>query len=82
MNSSTIYIAFAIVVLAVIAIITFFLNKNKKEKRLSELAGFSFAFVIAGIIFGDNRLIGHSLIGIGVIIAVVDIIEKSKQTEK
>jgi hypothetical protein len=29
-------------------------------------------FVIAGIVFSDNRLIGHSLIGVGVALAIVD----------
>jgi len=80
MNSSITYIAFAVVVLAVIAILTFFLNK--KEKRLSKLAGFSFVFVIAEIIFRDNRFIGYSLIGIGVIIAVIDMIKKIKTNSK
>ena len=78
MNSSQIYIAISIVVLAAIAILVFFVNKNKKDKRLTPLAGLAFGFVLAGIIFGDDRLIGYSLIGVGVIIAVVDIIKKLK----
>ena len=78
MSPSQIYIAMSIAVLAIIAMLVFFVNKNKKEKKLSRLAGLSFAFIIAGIIFGDDRLIGYSLIGIGVILAIIDIIEKSK----
>jgi len=57
----------------------FYVNKNKKEKKLSKLAGLSFAFIIAGIIFGDDRLVGYGLIGVGVILAIIDIIEKSKR---
>ena len=78
MSPSQIYIAISIVVLAIIALLVFFVNKNKKEKKLSKLAGLSFGFIIAGIIFSDNRLIGYSLIGVGVILAILDIIEKSK----
>jgi hypothetical protein len=78
MSPSQIYIAISIAVLAIIALLVFFVNKNKKEKKLSKLAGLSFAFIIAGIIFGDDRLIGYSLIGVGVILAIIDIIEKSK----
>jgi hypothetical protein len=78
MNPSQIYIAMSIAVLAIIALLVFFVNKNKKEKKLSKLAGLSFAFIIAGIIFGDDRLIGYSLIGIGVILAIIDMIKKSK----
>jgi hypothetical protein len=78
MNSSQIYITISIVVLAAIATLIFFVNKNKKGKKLTPLAGLAFAFVLAGIVFGDDRLIGYSLIGVGVIIAVVDIIKKLK----
>jgi len=78
MITSQIYIAMSIIVLAIIALLVFFVNRNRKEKRLSKLAGLSFGFIIAGIIFGDDRLIGYSLIGIGVILAIIDMINKSK----
>jgi asparagine N-glycosylation enzyme membrane subunit Stt3 len=78
MNTTQIYIVISIVVLAIIAVLVFFVNKNKKEKKLSKLASLSFAFIISGIVFGDNRLIGYSLIGFGVILAIIDIIKKIK----
>jgi hypothetical protein len=53
-------------------------NKNKKEKRLTPLAGLAFGFILAGIFFGDNRLIGYGLMGVGVLLAIVDIFNKSK----
>ena len=74
MNPSQIYIAISILVLAIIAVLVFF--KSKKEKKLTPLAGLAFGFIMAGIIFGDDRLIGYSLIGIGVILAIIDIIKK------
>ncbi len=76
MNASQIYIAISIVVLALIAILVFFVGKNKKIKKLSKLAGLSFAFIIAGIVFGEDRLLGYSLMGFGVILAIIDIIKK------
>ncbi len=76
MNASQIYIAISIVVLALIVILVFIVNRKRKEKRLSKLAGLSFAFIIAGIVFGDDRLVGYSLMGFGVILAIIDIIEK------
>ncbi len=76
MNASQIYIATSVVVLALIAILVFFAGKNKKEKKLSKLAGLSFAFIIAGIVFGEDRLLGYSLMGFGVILAIIDIIKK------
>ena len=79
MNPSQIYIAISIVVLAIIAVLVFFVNKNKKYKKLTPLAGLAFGFILAGIIFGDDRLIGYSLIGIGVVFAVIDIIKKIRK---
>ncbi|HKZ45457.1 MAG TPA: hypothetical protein VJ343_02015 [archaeon] len=73
------YIAISIIALLIITALVFFVKKNKKQKRLSTLAGLSFVFVIAGIVFGGDRLIGYSLIGVGIILAVVDIIMKSKK---
>jgi len=77
MEISQIYILILIVVLLIIAILVFFIKKNKKQKPLTPLAGLAFGFVIAGIIFGESRLVGYSLIGIGVLFAIIDIIKKS-----
>jgi hypothetical protein len=78
MNTSQIYIAISIAVLAVIALFVVFKGKSRKENRLTPLAGLAFGFVLAGIIFGRDRLIGYSLLGIGVILAVIDIFKKLK----
>jgi len=78
MNISQIYIAVSIVVLTVIAILVFVAGKNKKEKRLTPLASLAFGFVLAGILFGENRLIGYGLMGVGVLLAVLDIFNKAK----
>ena len=78
MNPPQIYIAISILVLAIIVFLVFFVKKNKKDKKLTPLAGLAFGFVLAGIIFGDDRLIGYSLIGVGVILAIIDIIKKKR----
>jgi len=51
---------------------------NKKQKGLSRLAGLAFAFVIAGIFLGGQHVIGYSLLAIGVILSIIDIIHKTK----
>jgi hypothetical protein len=38
----------------------------------------SFAFVLAGLIFGESRLLGYSLLGVGVLLAIVDMIVKKR----
>jgi len=82
MNTSQIYIGISIIVLAVIALLVFFVSKNRKEKKLTPLAGLAFGFVLAGIfsvsIFEGSRLISYSLFGIGVILSIIDIFKKLK----
>lgn len=77
MNALSIYLAIAVIAgLAIVMNLVF--DYNKKEKGLSRLAGVAFAFVIAGIFLGGQKLIGYSLFGVGVIMAIIDIIQKSK----
>ena len=78
MQASQIYILISIVVLLIISFIIFFIRKNRKQKPRTPLTGLAFGFIIAGIIFGDNRLRGYSLIGIGILLTVIDIIIKLK----
>jgi len=78
MNTSQIYIAVSIAVLALIALFVLFRGKSRKQNRLTPLAGLALGFILAGSIFGDDRVIGYSLLGIGVILAVADIFRKSK----
>jgi lipopolysaccharide export LptBFGC system permease protein LptF len=78
MQPSQFFIAVSIVVLAIVALLAFFLGKRRKEKRLTPLAGLAFGFIMAGIFFGGDRLISYGLLGVGVNLAVIDIIYKSK----
>lgn len=82
METSQIYILISIVVLLIITIVVFFVRKDKKGKRLTTLASLSFVFVLAGIIFADSRLMGYSLIGAGILLAVIDIFLKSKNNRR
>lgn len=75
MNSSA-YIIISIVALAMIAVVLFVLRARKPERKISKLGALSLFLVLAGIIFGESQLTGYSLIGAGVILAVVDIIKR------
>jgi len=74
MTMSIAYIGVSIVVLAVVAILVFFVSKGTRENRLTPLAGLAFGFVLAGILFGDDRVVGYGLMGVGVVLAIVDIV--------
>ena len=79
MDTSTAYIATAIVALAIVAVLVFMVRGSKRENRLTPLAGLAFALVAAGIVFGDDRLIGYGLMGGGVVLAIVDIVTRSRK---
>jgi hypothetical protein len=80
MNTSIPYIVITIGVLAliVVALFIFWINKKRPVKRLSVLAGLAFACIVAGVVFSENRIVGYGLMGLGVILAVVDALMKSR----
>jgi hypothetical protein len=82
MEVSQIYILGSIIVLIIIAILMIFLKKKDKKRQLTPLSGLAFAFVISGIAFGSNRWVGYGLIGIGVVLAMIDILIKMKAQNK
>ncbi len=73
MSQSDIYRLIAIGVLVVVVVAALILGRRAPQQRLSPLTGFAFGFIIAGILFGDNPLIGFTMIGIGLVLAIVDI---------
>ena len=80
MDAPQTYIIIAIILLAIIVALVFLVKKNKRVPKLTPLAGLAFAFILAGILFIEQgRLVTYSLMGIGVAIAVIDIIIKLKK---
>jgi len=82
MDALQIYVAIAIIILAIMAFFIIFRARKKKKEKLTPLAALAFVFVFAGIVFGETRAVGYSLMGIGVVLAVIDIIIKSKKNKK
>ncbi len=62
----------SVIVFLLVVALVFWVRTTGRQNRITPLAGLAFAFVVAGIIFGDNRLIGYGLMGVGVVLAVVD----------
>jgi len=75
MDISGLYIVLSVFVLLVIVLLVFFTGNEKN--RLTTLASLAFVFVLAGIFFGENRAIGYSLMGIGMVFALIDIFRRS-----
>lgn len=72
------YLAIGIAVLVALLAMVFLLRRNEGGRKLTPMAGLAFAFVIAGIAFGEARLLGYMLLTIGVILAMADIAQKSR----
>lgn len=78
MNASQIYIAISIATLIIVALLVYVVSKRKKEKGLSPLAGLAFGFILAGILFGDERFAAYGLMGVGMVLAVIDMIQQKR----
>jgi len=72
---SVLFMVLSVIILIIIGILLIVAWKQKKEHRISPLAMLGMVFVILGIVFGSDRLIGYSFLGIGVILSVFDIVK-------
>ena len=78
MNTGVAYILISIGALLVLAMLAYATGRSGRPERVTPLTALAFAFVLAGILFGDDRLIGYGLMGVGVVLALIDIVKKSK----
>ena len=78
MDTSKGYIIISMAALVLIGLFLFIKQKRKNEKVITSLTGLAYSFVLAGIIFGDERFIGYSLLGIGVVLSITDMIRNRK----
>ncbi len=72
----------AISISAMIVIVLLMLvARGKQYSKPSNLAILGMALVVLGIIFGDNRVVGYSFMGVGVFLSIVDAFRhRKKQT--
>jgi hypothetical protein len=50
-----------------------------KRKDLKTLAN---TLVVLGIVFGSDRLIGYSFIGVGMLLAIIGMVKSKKKSRK
>lgn len=79
MNTSQVYIIISIAALGWVVIL--FLAARKKGKKLTPPVGLAWALVVAGIVFSEDRLIGYSLMGVGVALAVIELYITPKRNQ-
>jgi membrane-bound ClpP family serine protease len=82
--NSTPYILMALVAGAIVVLLALAMMFRMKRERkpMSKLGAISLVFVIAGILFNENRLVGYGLIGVGLLLAVIDIFIKIKRRKE
>lgn len=78
MSASQLFSAVSIAVLVLIVVLRFIVNKGRREK-LTPLSGLSYGCILAGILFGQEGILGYALLGAGLVITVVDIVIRSKK---
>jgi hypothetical protein len=61
-----------ILIAAFITILVLLVLNRQKIHRISTLTMLGMTMIVLGIIFGDNRWISYSLIGVGVLLAIID----------
>lgn len=70
------YLLIAVIVLVLIAIPIIVLGRGRRRGGLSPLAGLAFGCILTGILFGEDRVIGYGFLGLGLVLAIADIILK------
>jgi membrane-bound ClpP family serine protease len=80
MDSSWTWIVASLVVLAAVGLLVFRVGGASGRNRLTPLAGLALGLVIAGLVFGEERWLGYGLFAVGVILAVVDMVQRSRGT--
>jgi len=78
MNMTLPYIVISVGSLLILGMLAYATLKSGRPTRLTPLAGLAFVCVLAGIVLGEQRLIGYGLIAAGVVLALVDIWRKSR----
>ncbi len=78
MSASDPFILVTVLVLLALMAVIFLLRRGQVHSRLTPLAGLAFACILAALVFSDDRWLGYGLIGLGVILAIVDMIQRRK----
>ncbi len=82
MDLLQVFIAISVLFVLVIVLLLIFADKNKRGRNLTFWTALAFGFILAGIVFGGNRLSGYCLTGIGIILALISYIVKTKNRKK
>jgi hypothetical protein len=72
-----VWIAISIIALVVIVVVLL-IARGRQYQQPSNLAIVGMSLVVLGIIFGDSRLIGYSLIGVGILLSIIEAVRNRR----
>jgi hypothetical protein len=78
MSAEAAYVAIAVGVLAILAVLLLVVGRGGGTRRLTPLAGLSLACVVCGIVFGEERVVGYAFFAVGILLAVVDALRRTR----
>ena len=58
------------------------INNEDKKMKSQELITLGGTLVVLGIIFGEDRLIGYSFFGVGILLSVISVIKSRRKEER
>ena len=78
--SQLVFLGVALLVILAIVGLIFYAGKGTRGERMTPVAGLSFGLVLAGIVFSADLVVGYSLLGAGLAVALYDIYRRSRIT--
>ena len=79
MNASKIYIIMSVSILVIVALLVFFISRRKRDVALTPMTVLSFGFILTGILYSSDRSLNYILMGIGVTLAILDMLRKIRE---
>jgi len=64
---------------AALAVLFVAVGRGGGTRRLTPLAGLALACVVCGIVFGQERVAGYALFVVGIVLAMVDAVRRTRQ---
>jgi hypothetical protein len=71
-------VGLVVVLVALLAVV--FLFRKKRSDKENTLVTLGAMFVVLGIVFGDDRLVGYSFIGLGVLLSIASVVGRRNET--
>ena len=72
-------IAIAVGIISIAIAIAFLSRKKKQAIQDDALLTLGSTLVVLGIIFGDDRLLGYSFTGVGVLLAIISAVRRLRK---